>query len=129
MSIKCVVCKKSEKSDFSQKIIGFFFDIKDKFHPVAWVYLPRLADMHIKWEQICPQQALRLHWAHDLLGAAPFSRKRLEKKQVIEAQKCIDGNNRDFKTQSLRIGAQTFLVTYGLPEVFVKFLARKKTPE
>ena len=113
---------------FSQKIIGFFFDIKDKFHPVARVYLPRLADMLIKWKHICPLRALRLLWAHDLLDAAPFSQKRLEKKDLIEAQKCIDGNNRDFKTQSLRIGAQTFLVTYGLPEAFVEFLARRKTP-
>ena len=40
----------------------------------------------------------------------------------------IDGNKRDFKTQSLRIGAQTFFVTYGLPEAFVEFLARRKVP-
>ena len=32
----------------------------------------------------------------------------------------------DFKSQSLRIGAQTFFVTYGLPEAFVEFLARRK---
>ena len=34
----------------------------------------------------------------------------------------------DFKTQSLRIGAQTFFVTYGLPEAFMEFLARRKAP-
>ena len=34
----------------------------------------------------------------------------------------------DFKSQSLRIEAQTFFVTYGLPEAFVEFLARRKAP-
>ena len=53
----------------------------------------------------------------------------MEKKKILLVLKIIDGNNtRDFKTQSLRIGAQTFFVTYGLPEVFVEFLARKKSP-
>ena len=63
-----------------------------------------------------------------MLNVDPFSKKRFKKKDLIEAQKCIDGNNRDFKTQSLRIGAQTFFVTYGLPEAFVEFLARRKSP-
>ena len=92
------------------------------------MYLPRLSDTLAKWKNICPLRALRLLWAHDLLNFAPFSKKRLGKKDLIEAQKCIDGNNRDFKTQSLRIGAQTFFVTYGLPEAFVEFLARRKSP-
>ena len=120
--------RNQKKVLFSPKIIGFFFDIKDKFHPVARVYLPRLSDTLAKWKNICPLRALRLLWAHDLLNFAPFSKKRLGKKDLIEAQKCIDGNNRDFKTQSLRIGAQTFFVTYGLPEAFVEFLARRKSP-
>ena len=113
---------------FSDKIIGFFFDISDKFHPVARVYLPRFADVLPKWSDICPLRALRLLWAHDLLDAAPFSKDHLKKVDLIKALKNIDGNDRDFKTQSLRIGAQTFFVTYGLPEAFVEFLARRKAP-
>ena len=50
------------------------------------------------------------------------------KNDLIGALQQIDGNKRDFKTQSLRIGAQTFFVTYGLPDAFVEFLARRKTP-
>ena len=113
---------------FSRKIIGFFFDISDKFHPVARVYLPKLSDTLPQWKHICPLRALRLLWAHNLLDSAPFSKKRFTKYDLLEAIKCIDRNSRDFNTQSLRIGAQTFLVTYGLPEAFVEFLARRKTP-
>ena len=113
---------------FSEKIIGFFFDISDKFQPVARVYLPKLADSLPKWKHICPLRALRLLWAHNLLDSAPFSKKRLSKKDLVETLKRIDKNKRDFKTHSLRIGAQTFFVTYGLPEAFVEFLARRKTP-
>ena len=92
------------------------------------MYLPKLSDALPKWKHICPVRALRLLWAHDLLDAAPFSKKRLAPKDLVEGLKHIDGNNRDFKTHSLRIGAQTFFVTYGLPEAFVEFLARRKTP-
>ena len=113
---------------FSEKIIGFFFDISDKFQPVARVYLPKLADSLPKWKHICPLRALRLLWAHNLLDSAPFSKNCLAKKDLVETLKRIDGNKRDFKTHSLRIGAQTFFVTYGLPEAFVEFLARRKTP-
>ena len=113
---------------FSKKIIGFFFDISDKFRPVARVYLPRFADVLPKWSDICPLRALRLLWAHDLLKTAPFSKDNLKKDDLIKALKNIDGNDRDFKTQSLRIGAQTFFVTYGLPEASVEFLARRKSP-
>ena len=113
---------------FSDRIIGFFFDISDKYHPVARVYLPKLADTLPKWRHMCPLRALRLLWAHDLLDSPPFSAKHLSKKDLIVGMKNIDGNKRDFKTHSLRIGAQTFLVTYGLPEAFVEFLARRKSP-
>ena len=114
---------------FSKKIIGFYFEISDKFHPVARVYLPKLSDTLPKWRHICPLRALRLLWAHNLLNSAPFSKKRLAGKDLVGVLKIIDGNNnRDFKTQSLRIGAQTFFVTYGLPEAFVEFLARRKSP-
>ena len=118
-----------KKIIFSKKVIGFFFDIDDKFHPVARVYLPKVADVLPKWEHICPLRALRLLWAHDLLKSMPFSRETLTGKNLVEALQQIDGNNRDFQTQSLRIGAQTFFVTYGLPEAFVEFLARRKTPK
>ena len=114
---------------FSKKIIGFYFDISDKFHSVARVYLPKLSDTLPKWRHICSLRALRLLWADNLLDAAPFSKKRFMKKDLVGALKIIDGNNtRDFNTQSLRIGAQTFFVTYGLPEAFVEFLARRKSP-
>ena len=118
-----------KKTIFSKKVIGFFFDIDDKFHPAARVYLPKVADVLPKWENICPLRALRLLWAHDLLKSIPFSRETVTEKNLVEALQQIDGNNRDFQTQSLRIGAQTFLVTYGLPEAFVEFLARRKTPK
>ena len=120
--------KNRKKVLFSHKIIGFFFDIKDKFHPVARVYLPKLSDALPKWRHICPLRALRLLWAYDLLDASTFSKNRLVKKDIIQALKSIDGNDRDFQTQSLRIGAQTFFVTFGLPEAFVEFLARRKSP-
>ena len=113
---------------FSDGIIGFFFDVHDKFNPVARVYLPKLADTLPKWRHMCPLRALRLLWAQDLLDSSPFSSKRLTKKDLIWGMKQIDGNKRDFKSHSLRIGAQTFLVTYGLPEAFVEFLARRKSP-
>ena len=113
---------------FSDKIIGFYFNISDKFHPVARVYLPKLSDTLPKWRHMCPLRALRLLWAHDLLDSSTFSKKRLTKTDLIKGMKHIDGNNRDFKTQSLRIGAQTFFVTYGFPEAFVEFLARRKCP-
>ena len=33
----------------------------------------------------------------------------------------------DFKTHSLRIGAHTFFITFGLPDDFVNFLSRRQT--
>ena len=113
---------------FSNKVIGFYFDISDKFHPVARVYLPRLSDTLPRWKHICPLRALRLLWAHDLLEPGPFSKEHFIKSDLLKALVHIDGNDRKFQTQSLRIGAQTFFVTYGLPEAFVEFLARRKTP-
>ena len=113
---------------FSDKIIGFFFEVEDKFHPVARVYLPRVSDVLPKWRFICPLRALQLLWAHDLLTPSTFGKTSVKKVDLINALKRIDGNDRDFKSQSLRIGAQTFFVTYGLPEAFVEFLARRKAP-
>ena len=96
---------------FSDEIMGCFFNIYDKLHPVARVYLPKLSDTLPKWRHMCPSRALHLLWAHDLLGSSPFSKKRLTKRDLIKGMKYIDGNIKDFKTQSLRIGAQTFFVT------------------
>ena len=128
MRIRTFSPKNHKKIIFSRKVIGFFFDINEKFHPVAWVYLPKVADVLPKWKHICPLRALRLLWAQDLLKSIPFSRETLTKKNIVEALQQIDGNARGFQTQSLRIGAQTFFVTYGLPEAFVEFLARRKSP-
>ena len=86
--------------------------------------MSRVSDVLAKWRNICPLRALRLLWAHDLLKPNPCSKDFVKKEDLILALKRIDGNDRDFKSQSLRIGAQTFYVTYGLPEAFVEFLAR-----
>ena len=102
--------------------------MEDKFHPVARVYLPRVSDVLPKWRLICPLRALQLLWAHDLLTPNTFEKTSVKKVDLINALKRIDGNDTDFKSQSLRIGAQTFFVTYGLPEAFVEFLARRKAP-
>ena len=68
-------------------------------------------------------------WAHDLLDAAPFSKKRIVRDDLAGAMKrIIDGIDRDFKTQSLRIGAETFFVTYGLPEL-LNFWQGENHPE
>ena len=87
-----------KKIIFSKKVIGFFFDISDKFHPVARVYLPKVADVLPKWSLICPERALRLLWAHDLLKSSSFSKETLTEKTIVEALQLIDGNARDFQT-------------------------------
>ena len=46
--------------------------------------------------------------------------------EVVAAMRYIDGNNRDFQTQCLRIGGHTFFLSHGLPEDFVNFLGRRK---
>ena len=111
---------------FCDQIIGFFFNVHDKYHPVAKVYFAKLADTKSIWAQICPLRALRVLFIHDLLIVKPFSRRNLNESKLVRAMKIIDGNDRSFKTHSLRIGAHTFFVTYGLPEDFVDFLGRRK---
>ena len=112
---------------FGPKVMGFYFDISDKFHPVARAYYPKLADTNSRWTSICPLRALKLLWIYGLLQASPFKKARLTEKILIETMQTIDKNDRDFKTHSLRIGAHTFFVTYGLPEDFVDFLSRRQT--
>ena len=63
---------------------------------------------------------------HGLLTPTTFARRNLMESEVVAAMRFIDGNARDFKTQSLRIGGHTFFVSYGLPEDFVTFLGRRK---
>ena len=72
-----------------------FFDIDDKFHPVARVYLPNVADVLPNWEHILLLRALRLLWAHDLLKSIPFSFETLTEKNIVEALQQIDGNDRE----------------------------------
>ena len=110
---------------FSEKIIGFYFDVNDKCHPTSRVYLPKLVDMNPFWEAICPFRALRRMWVHGLLISDPFSKENLSIKGLINAMKIIDKNERNFKSHSLRIGAHTFFITYGLPEDFVNFLGSR----
>ena len=112
---------------FAPKIIGFYFDISDKFHPVARAYFPKLADTNPRWTSICPLRALKLLWIYGLLQASPFKKARLTEKILIETMQTIDANVRDFKTHSLRIGAHTFFITFGLPADFVNFLGRRQT--
>ena len=111
---------------FWDKIIGFYFDVKDKYHPVARVYFAKLADTRPMWKPICPLRALKVLFVYDLLEVKPFVKRKLSEAKLILAMKIIDRNDRDFKTHSLRIGAHTFFVTYGLPEDFVDFLGRRK---
>ena len=111
---------------FCEEIVGFFFNVSDKYHPVARVYFAKLADTRSTWAPFCPLRALRVLFIHDFLTVKPFSRRNLNESKLIRAMKMIDGNDRDFKTHSLRIGAHTFFVTYGLPEDFVDFLGRRK---
>ena len=75
---------------FAQKVIGFYFDISDKFHPVARAYYPKLADTHQRWKSICPLRALKLVWVYGLLQASPFRRARVTEKIVIETMRTID---------------------------------------
>ena len=42
---------------FSNQILGFFFDISDKVHRVARVYLPKLDDILPKWKHIWWRQS------------------------------------------------------------------------
>ena len=112
---------------FSPEVIGFFFDISDKFHPVARAYYPKLTDTSPKWISICPLRALKLLWIYGLLNSSPFKKARLTEKILIETMQTIDKNERDFKTHSLRIGAHTFFITFGLPEDFINFLSRRQS--
>ena len=110
----------------SGKIMGFYFDVSDKFHPVSRVYLPKLADLDPFWAAICPFRALRRLWAHELFVSDPFAKENLTVAGLIEAMKITEINNKSYKTHSLRIGGHTFFVTYGMPEDFVNFLGRRK---
>ena len=113
---------------FSNKIIGFYFNVSDKNNPAARVFLAKVSDTHPKWKPICPLRALRLLWVHDLFKSIPFSNSRLTQADLNNAMQKIDGNLKNFKSHCLRIGAETFFLTYGLPETFVEFLQRRKTP-
>ena len=121
--MKDYALKKQNYLILSNKIMGFFFNISNKFHPATRVYLPKLEDKLPKWKPFCPLRALKILWVHALVVQKPFSRKNLTKSDLILAMKQIDLNNRDFKSHSLRIGAHTFFLTYGLPVAFVEFFS------
>ena len=57
----------------------------------------------------------------------PVQKLASRKKILIETMQTIDRNERDFRTHSLRIGAHTVFITYGLPDDFVEFLSRRQT--
>ena len=111
---------------FSENVLGFYFDVSDKYHPVARVYLPKIGDLNPTWLPFCPLRALRRLWAHGLLTPTTFSDQVFTESEVVSAMKFIDSNNRDFQTQSLRIGGHTFFISHGMPEDFVNFLGRRK---
>ena len=112
---------------YSDYILGFFFNFSDKFHPVARAYFCKLQDLSPRWKYCCPLRVLRLLWTNGLLkdSDSPFSRKLLTPSTLITAMRRFAKNNRDFKTQSLRVGGDTFYITFGLSEDFTNFLGRR----
>ena len=90
------------------------------------VYFAKLADTRPMWKPICQLRALKVLFVYDLLAVKPFVKRKLSESKLILAMKIIDRNDRDFKIHSLRLGAHTFFVTYGLTEDFVDFFGRRK---
>ena len=111
---------------FGNDLLGFYFDVSDKCHPAARVYLAKMGDTTPAWKSFCPLRALKRLWVHGLLTQTTFAKHNLVESEVVAAMRFVDGNTRDFQTQSLRIGGHTFLVAHGLPEDFVNFLGRRK---
>ena len=79
-----------ERLLFSSAIIGFYFDISDKYHPVARAYYPKLSDTNPTWSPICPLRALKLLWVYGLLQSSPFQKARLTEKLLIQTMQTID---------------------------------------
>ena len=129
ISLGCFPPVKMNRFLFWSQLIGFFFNVSVKFNSVARVYLPKLLDTQEKWKKFCPLRALRMLSAHDLLTQNPFSGNKPKKPDLIDAMRIIDRNKIIFKSHSLRIGANTFFLTYGLPEAYVEFLSCRKTPK
>ena len=69
--------KNQEHLLFRSPIIGFYFNISDKFHPVARAYYPKLSDTNPTWSPICPLRALKLLWGYGLLQPPPCQKARL----------------------------------------------------
>ena len=126
IKLKCIPPSKRRNLIFSNDLLGFYYDVSDKYHPVSRVYLAKLYDTSPAWKSCCPLRALRRLWVHGLLTATTFHRHNFVESEVVAAMRYIDGNNRDFQTQCLRIGGHTFFLSHGLPEDFVNFLGRRK---
>ena len=88
-----LVPPKQKQLLFSPKIIGFYFDISDKFHPVARAYYPKLADTGPKWTAICPLRAPKLLWIYGLLQTSPF-KKLASRKNTHRNKQTINRNER-----------------------------------
>ena len=95
---------------FTSTIIGFYFDISDKFHPVARAYYPKLSDTNPTWSRVCPLRPLKWLLVYGLLQSSPCQKDRLTEKLLIQTMQTIDKNVRDFKIYSIRIGAHTFFM-------------------
>ena len=106
---------------YSDDILGFFFNFSDKFHPVARAYFCKLQDISPRWKYCCPLRVLRLLWTSGLLKDAPFSRKLLTPSTLISAMRRIAKNDRDFKTQSLRVGGGHILHHFWIVRGLYKF--------
>ena len=126
IKLKSIPPRKRRCLLFANDLLGFYFDVSDKFHPAGRVYLAKIADTTPAWKQFCQLRALRRLWVHGLLTQTTFAKHNLVESEVVAAMRFVDGNRRHFQTQSLRIGGHTFLVAHGLPEDFVNFLGRRK---
>ena len=71
----------------SENILGFYFDVSDKYHPVSRVYLPKVEDLNPTWRLFCPLKALRRLWAHGLLTPFTFSDRVLTESEVVSVMK------------------------------------------
>ena len=126
IKLKSIPPRKRRCLLFANDLLGFYFDVSDKFHPAGRVYLAKIADTTPAWKPFCPLRALRRLWVHGLLTQTTFDKHNLVGSEVVAAMRFVDGNTRDFQTQSLRIGGHTFLVAHSLPEDFVNFFGRRK---
>ena len=94
---------------FAKDLLGFYFDVSDNFHPARRVYLAKIIDTTPAWKPFCPLRVLRRILVHGWLTQTTFAKHNLVESEVVAAMRYVDGNRRDFQTQSLRIGGDLSL--------------------